>query len=145
MQSTTQPTMQPTTLRYLQLAWGGYIGLVATMSLWVLVFNNEQITSISFAILVYLAPLLFPLPGMLKRKPYTFAWFNFILLIYFTHASSMLYLSESQLLLAFSELFFTTIAFIGSTYYARLRGKELGSSLSKLSKVMADEKARFEK
>ncbi|MBY6199289.1 DUF2069 domain-containing protein [Vibrio hangzhouensis] len=93
----------------------------------------------------WLIPLLLPLPGILAGKPYTHAWANFVLMLYFLHALTLLYADEGERWLAVVELLLTTIAFVGNTVYARMKGKELGLKLPRLSSVEKKEKERFEK
>ncbi len=44
----------------------------------------------------WLIPLLLPLPGILAGKPYTHAWANFVLMLYFLHALTLLYADEGE-------------------------------------------------
>ena len=77
-------------------------------------------------------------------KPYTHAWANFVLMLYFLHALTILYIDGGERWLAGIELILTAAAFAGNILYARSRGKELGLKLKRLSKVEKEEKERFE-
>ncbi len=94
--------------------------------------------------LAWSIPLLLPLPGILAGKPYTHAWANFVLMVYFLHALTLIYVDNGERWLALIELLLTSCAFVGNTLFARLRGKELGLKLSKLSEVEKREKQDFE-
>ena len=81
---------------------------------------------------------------MLKDRPYTYAWANFIVMIYLLHGLTAIYAVENEAWYAAIELLFATCMFIGCSFYARLRGKELGLGIRKLKEEMAEEKAHFE-
>ncbi|MGX9417201.1 DUF2069 domain-containing protein [Vibrio sp. RC27] len=125
------------------LALTSYLGLTLWVILWHLwLAPHQQISPWGIAI-AWLIPLLFPLIGIIKGKPYTHAWANFVLMLYFLHALSMIYLDEGERLLAFVELLLTSLSFVANIYYARHRGRELGLKLTKLSQVEKNEKALF--
>ncbi|GLQ75173.1 DUF2069 domain-containing protein [Vibrio sp. vnigr-6D03] len=131
-------------IKYRYLALAGNIGLLGWVALWQISLSpHPHINSVTLA-LAWCVPLLLPLPGILAGKPYTHAWANFVLMLYFLHALTILYVNEGERWLAVVELLLTTIAFVGNTLYARQRGKELGLKLTKLSEVEKQEKARFE-
>ncbi|MFB9134960.1 DUF2069 domain-containing protein [Vibrio olivae] len=136
--------MQPSTRNYRLLALVGNLGLLAWVALWQLfVSPHPHLSSLSLAI-AWCIPLLLPLPGILAGKPYTHAWANFVLMLYFLHALTLLYVDNGERWLAVIELMLTFCAFIGNTVYARKRGKELGMKLTKLSEVEKREKQSFE-
>ncbi|KHA61131.1 membrane protein [Vibrio variabilis] len=136
--------MQPQTKRFRMLALFGNLALLAWIALWQLSLSpHPHISSTTLAI-AWAIPLLLPLPGILAGKPYTHAWANFILMFYFLHGLTILYVDGGERWLAVVELFLATSAFFGNILYARARGKELGLKLKRLSKVEKEEKARFE-
>ncbi len=94
--------------------------------------------------LAWSLPLLLPLPGIWVGKPYTHAWANFVLMVYFVHALTLMYVDNGERWLALIELLLTSCAFVGNILFARRRGKELGLKLSKLSEVEKREKQDFE-
>ncbi|MBD1555998.1 DUF2069 domain-containing protein [Vibrio sp. S9_S30] len=131
-------------IKYRYLALAGNIGLLGWVALWQISLSpHPHINSLTLT-LAWSVPLLLPLPGILAGKPYTHAWANFVLMLYFLHALTILYVNEGERWLAAVELLLTTIAFVGNTLYARQRGKELGLKLTKLSEVEKQERARFE-
>lgn len=136
--------MQPTTKLYRLLALFGNLALLAWIVLWQMSLSpHPHISSTTLAI-AWAIPLLLPLPGILVGKPYTHAWANFVLMLYFLHAFTLLYVDNGERWLAVVELLLTTAAFSGNILYARARGKELGLKLKRLSKVEKEEQARFE-
>ncbi|RTZ14072.1 DUF2069 domain-containing protein [Vibrio aquaticus] len=136
--------MNSKTKLYRLMALFGNLALLSWVALWQLSLSpHPHISSTTLAI-VWAIPLLLPLPGILTGKPYTHAWANFVLMLYFLHAFTILYVDDGERWLAAVELVLTTIAFFGNILYARARGSELGLKLKRLSKVEKEEKARFE-
>ncbi|KZN30379.1 membrane protein [Pseudoalteromonas luteoviolacea S2607] len=140
----SQIPKQPTTKLFYKLALFGYVGLLILMPVWLFLISPREGHSIGFMFVVYILPLLLPLRGIIKDKPYTFAWANFIVLIYFIHGFTLLWISSSELVWVLLELLFSTCMFIGCTYYARHRGQELGLKIRKLKEDLADEKSAHE-
>lgn len=93
--------------------------------------------------LLWVAPLLLPLLGMLAAKPYTHAWANFILMFYILHAATLITLNDGERELAIIELAIVTVCFVSNIVFARLRAKELGIKLKRLSQVEREEHARY--
>ncbi|MDW7548243.1 DUF2069 domain-containing protein [Pseudoalteromonas peptidolytica] len=135
---------KPITKRFQLLALIGYFGLLILMPLWLFVLAPREGYSIGFVFAVYVLPLLLPLKGILQDKPYTYAWANFIVMFYFIHGFTLLWISPDELLLVLLEIALATSMFIGCTYYARHRGQELGLKIRKLKEDLADEKAAHE-
>ncbi|GEK08358.1 DUF2069 domain-containing protein [Pseudoalteromonas sp. McH1-7] len=135
---------KPITKRFQLLALIGYFGLLILMPLWLFVLAPREGYSIAFVFAVYVLPLLLPLKGILQDKPYTYAWANFIVMFYFIHGFTLLWISPDELLLVLLEIALATSMFIGCTYYARHRGQELGLKIRKLKEDLADEKAAHE-
>lgn len=136
--------MHSKTKLYRMMALFGNLALLSWVALWQLSLSpHPHISSTTLAI-VWAIPLLLPLPGILVGKPYTHAWANFVLMLYFLHAFTILYIDDGERWLAAVELVLTTITFFGNILYARARGSELGLKLKRLSKVEKEEKARFE-
>ena len=100
--------------------------------------------SITFKFLIYILPLLLPLPGIVQGKPYTHAWASFIVLLYFLHSITVIYAEPTQMVYAIIELILAVGMFAGCSAFARLRGQELGTGLPKLKTVMEEEKSLFE-
>ncbi|CAH9057349.1 hypothetical protein PSECIP111854_01979 [Pseudoalteromonas sp. CIP111854] len=137
----TKPQKKPLTLFYQRLALFGYIGLLILMPTWLYILAPREGYSNGFIFVVYILPLLLPLKGIIQDKPYTYAWANFIVMIYFIHSLSLLWVSPQEMLWIMLELIFASSMFIGCTYYARHRGQELGLKIRKLKDELAEEKA----
>ena len=107
----------------------GYFGLLLFMPLWLLVLNPSQGLSPTLSLLIFTLPLLFPFKGLVTGNPYTYAWSNFVVMLYFLHSLTTLWVSPEDMPWALLELLFATTMFIGGTYYAKYRGQELGLSI----------------
>jgi uncharacterized membrane protein len=129
---------------YRYVALGSHVLLLAWMSIWYLLLKTSADYSISFIFILYVLPLLLPLKGIIQGKPYTHAWACFIILWYFLHSITVMYAEPQYIWHAGLELLLASAMFVGCSVFARLRGQELGTSLPKLSKVMEQEKERFE-
>ena len=137
----THITKSKITQKYQRMALVGYVGLLILMPTWMFLISPTEQYSNGFIFTFYILPLLLPLKGIIQDKPYTYAWANFIVMIYFIHSLTMIWIAPEQLIWALLELAFATSMFIGCTYYARHRGQELGLKIRKLKEDLADEKA----
>jgi uncharacterized membrane protein len=125
--------LAPRTQLYLRLGQTGFMLLFLLMPLWVLWLNPPQMGSQMVLLALLWGPLWLPLPGILRGKAYTFAWANFIVMIYFVHSLTHLWVSSGKTFyLAIVELVASCLMFIGCTYYAKYRGQELGLKIPKL-------------
>ena len=114
-----------------KIALLGYFSLLFFMPLWLLVLSPSASLSTSTTLILFTLPLLFPLKGLLQGNPFTYAWANFIVLIYFLHSLTTLWVLPSDMIWAVLELIFATCMFLGCSYYAKYRGQELGLSIRK--------------
>lgn len=129
-------------LRY--FAVSANLGLLVWVVLWQVALSpHPHINHMAMAA-VWVTPLLLPLKGILAGKPYTHAWANFILMFYFLHALTILWIDDGERWLALIELALTTSAFMANILFTRHRGRELGLKLKKLSQVEKEEKAQHE-
>ena len=131
------------TSTYKRIALFGYVGLLILMPLWLFLINPGSLSA-PLTFVLFILPLLLPLKGIIQNKPYTYAWANFIVLIYFLHSLTTLWVDSADRYLAGLEFIFSALMFYGATYYAKFRGKELGLGIKKLKVEMAEEKARME-
>jgi uncharacterized membrane protein len=123
-----------------QLTWFGYFGLLIFMPLWLFYLNPSEALSPGLSFAIFILPLLLPLKGIIQGNPYTFAWANFIVMLYFLHSLTTIYVSSSDRLWATIELILATIMFLAGTYYTKYRGQELGLKIKKLKQELAEEK-----
>ncbi|NLS13189.1 DUF2069 domain-containing protein [Vibrio sp. SM6] len=121
----------------------GHIGLMLWVVVWQSWLSPHPHLNSTVMTLLWVAPLLIPLHGIVKGKPYTHAWANFILMIYFLHGLTLVVLDEGERLLAVCELLLTSLSFVANIFYARLRGRELSLKLPRLSQVEKEEAQRF--
>lgn len=135
--------MSAETKRYRFLALFSNLALLGFVALWHSTLSPHPLINPYGIMIAWIIPMLFPLKGIIQGKPYTHAWANFILMFYFLHGLTILWLDEGERYLALIEVIITSGAFIGNIYYARLRGKELGLKLKRLSEVEKIEKAKF--
>lgn len=80
---------------------------------------------------MFVVPLLLPIRGILSGNPYTYAWTNFIVMIYFLHSLTTLWVAPEDRLWAAIELILASALFFAATYYAKYKGQELGLSIRK--------------
>lgn len=140
----SEKAMSPKTKLFRYFALVGNLLLLGWVVAWQMTLSpHPHLDSVTLAI-VWAVPLLLPLPGILAAKPYTHAWANFILMLYFLHALTILYVDGGERMLAAVELLLTTLGFAGNILFARFRARELGIKLKRLSEVEKREKAKFE-
>lgn len=125
-------TQKFATQTYKKMALVGYVGLLIYMPLWLIVISPSDGLSPALSLALFTLPLLLPAKGILQGNPYTFAWSNFIVLIYFLHSLTTLWVLPHERILAAIELLFASTMFYGATYYAKFRGQELGLRIKKL-------------
>ncbi|MBT0586372.1 DUF2069 domain-containing protein [Alteromonas oceanisediminis] len=133
------------TSHFRYLALFSHIGLLCWVIVWHFFLRDSATYSPIFIFIIYVLPLLLPLHGVVKGKPYTHAWANFIVMFYLLHGLTILYAEPHEWVYAVIELMFVIGMFVGCAVYARKRGKELGEGLPKLKSVMEEERQRFER
>lgn len=121
----------PKTKKLKTIALLAYFSLLIYMPIWLLLINPSQGLSPLLSLVMFTLPLLFPLKGLVQGNPYTYAWANFIVMLYFLHGLTTLWVSKEDAIWASLELIFATTLFIAGTYYAKYRGQELGLSIRK--------------
>jgi uncharacterized membrane protein len=87
---------------------------------------------------------LLPFKGLLQGKPYTHAWTNFIVMYYLLHGLTAVYAVEGERWYALIEIVLCCGLFTGCSFYARLKGRELGLGIRKLKEELLEEKQAFE-
>lgn len=113
------------TTQYLYwLAALSYLVLFAVLSSWLYQSLPGLASPKTIGTLVILL-LLAPVPGILKRKPYTFAWAAMLVLAYFTHSLIELYANENMFTYALIELIASSVFICCAGLYARMRSREL--------------------
>lgn len=122
--------MREKTKRALILGQAGYFGLLIFLPLWHLILVPSEMNKY-VTLLLTVGPLLLPLKGILKRQPYTYAWANFIVMLYLLHGLTLIWDRPDERLYVIVELILALMMFIGCSYFAKFRGQELGLSIRK--------------
>ena len=119
-------------LRFQRIAQCGYFGLLLLVPIWHLYLSPPTLEISPWLITsIWLIPLLFPLKGIIKGNPYTYAWSGFIALIYIMHSCVIIMSNEQERVLAVVELVFASLFLMGNIYFAKYKGQELGLSIRK--------------
>lgn len=129
---------------YKRLALSSYFLLIGWLFIWHFMLTIDKTTSTTFTLLFWIAPILLPIKGLLQGNPYTYAWTNFIVMYYLLHGLTAIYAVEGERLFAGIEILLCCALFTGCSFYARLRGKELGTGIRKLKEELQEEKEIFE-
>ena len=135
-------TFNSTFFRRLTLT--GYLLLIVWLVVWHFILTIDKTTSTLFTLLFWLLPILLPAKGLIEGKPYTYAWTNFIVMYYLLHGLTAVYAVEGERLYALVEIILCTLLFTGCSFYARVRGRELGLGIRKLKEELLEEKQAFE-
>lgn len=115
-----------------QLCRTGYFGLLFMLSAWFITQGIKSEYSWFFS-LVWIIPLLMPIKGIAEGNPYTYAWACFVLCLYLLHGLTLIYVEPQAFIFALIETSLLLLLVTGFSFYARLRGKELGLGLKKKS------------
>lgn len=121
-----------------------YLSLIIWLVVWHFFLTPDKTTSTTFTLLFWIVPILLPAKGLIEGKPYTHAWTNFIVMYYLLHGLTAVYAVEGERFYAFIEIILCCSLFTGCSYYARLRGRELGLGIRKLKDELLEEKQAFE-
>ena len=135
-------TFNSTFFRRLTLT--SYLLLIVWLVVWHFILTIDKTTSTLFTLLFWLLPILLPVKGLIEGKPYTYAWTNFIVMYYLLHGLTAVYAVEGERLYALIEIILCTLLFTGCSFYARVRGRELGLGIRKLKEELLEEKQAFE-
>ena len=120
--------MTPRTSLYITLS--AYFALLLLLIVWhgfAFPSSNQPWLILAFII----APLLFPLRGLLKENPYTYAWTSFVVLLYFMHGTVEAWANANERVYAIIEIYLSVQLYIGAIYYARLQGRALKEASKK--------------
>ncbi|HRX71454.1 MAG: DUF2069 domain-containing protein [Gammaproteobacteria bacterium] len=107
------------------VALTGYFGLFGWLLLWFAWLEPPGHLPVALVLLALVGPLLWPLRGLLHGRPYTHAWAGFLALFYFTvgvfHAAGPM----ARPWLAWLEIGFSVLWFVGAILYVRAHSREL--------------------
>ncbi len=96
----------------------GYLGICILMPLWYFYLAPPTLP-IWLAIVFFMLPLLFPLHGMLRGRPYTYAWSSFLSMAYFAHGIGEAWTLPDERLYGLIEIILSLMWFTGSILYVR--------------------------
>ncbi|WP_340679727.1 DUF2069 domain-containing protein [Paraglaciecola sp.] len=136
--------MNLTTHFFKRLALFSYFLLVAWLPIWHFLLTPDKTTTTLFTLLFWILPILLPLKGLVQGKPYTYAWTNFVVMYYLLHGLTAVYVVEGERVYALIEIVLCCGLFIGCSYFARSRGRELGLGIRKLKDELLEEQQAFE-
>lgn len=122
----------------------GYLGLALYYPVLFFMLDPTANNLAYITLVLFWLPLLTAIPGLLRHNPYTYAWSNFVLMWCYIHGLTAIWTFEGNKLYIVLELILLTLAFVGNTYFARYRGRELGLALPKIKELKEAEKKAFE-
>ena len=105
----------------------GYFALFISIILWNTWISPSKLFPVSLVLMVMAGPLLFPLRGLLKGNPYTFAWTGYLAIFYCMHGMMEAYANPAERPFAITEITCSLILYAGTIMYARTRSKEIKS------------------
>ena len=109
--------MNPQFARKLTLT--SYTGLVITVVLWYFVIDPPRFVFSTILSLGYLGILLLPSYALLKKKPKTYLWSSYLVLIIFMHAIIESYANSAHRGFAIVELVLSVLFFFSATLCMR--------------------------
>jgi uncharacterized membrane protein len=127
-----------------RLTLSSYLLLIVWILVWHFALTIDKTTSSLFTLLFWVMPILLPAKGLIAGKPYTYAWTNFIVMYYLLHGLTAVYAVDGERIYALVEIILCTALFTGCSFYARIRGRELGLGIRKLKEELLEEKQAFE-
>jgi len=119
-----------TTKQLNKIALISYFLLLIYMPLWLIFLSPSELSPV-LCLSLFTLPLLLPLKGIIQGSPYTYAWTNFIIMLYFLHSLTTLWVLPKDIIWASIELLLAGTFFLSATYFAKYRGQELGLSIRK--------------
>ena len=108
MNTAQPPAKKPITVKFQRIALIGYIGLLILMPLWMYFVPPQEGPLDVMSLFVPIIPLLLPLRGIIKDSTYTYAWANFVVMLYFIHGLTMLWVAPDELIWVLLELLFAS-------------------------------------
>ena len=106
------------------IALTGYFGLFGLLLLWYAWLEPSGRLPTALVLILLVGPLLMPLRGLLHGRPYTYAWTSFLALYYFMIGIFNAAGSMIRPWLAWLEIGFSVLLFLGAVLYARSRSRE---------------------
>ncbi len=101
----------------------GYFGLLALILVWNAWVQPPAQLPRALVLIIMLAPLLFPLRGLLHGRAYTHAWTAFLALLYFSLGVANAANADTRIY-GILEIVASVSLFIGCVLYARAKGRQ---------------------
>ncbi|MBX2824186.1 MAG: DUF2069 domain-containing protein [Gammaproteobacteria bacterium] len=117
-------TMSPDQLHRRLVLWRwctlvGYFGLLLVLLNWFTWLSPPTEIPRGFLLILLVVPLMFPLQGILKGRPYTHSWACFLALPYFAIGIDVAFNNTTDRPLALAVTFFSLLLFFGCAFFAR--------------------------
>ena len=106
------------------VALTGYFGLFGVLLLWYAWLEPSNRLPTALVLILLVGPLLVPLRGLLHGRPYTYAWTSFLALFYFMVGVFNVAGPMVHPWMAWLEIGFSILLFLGTVLYARSRSRE---------------------
>ncbi|MCX7087861.1 MAG: DUF2069 domain-containing protein [Methylococcales bacterium] len=106
---------------YYTLALIGFFGLFTLLMVWNTLWYPSSKYPIALILLIAIAPLLLPLRGLLRANVRSCAWMAYLSIAYLMHGSVEAYVNVAERLPASLEVIFSTLLFVGSTFFIRFK------------------------
>ena len=102
-----------------KLALTSYTALAMTIILWYFIIDPPRFVFSAILSLLYLGLLLLPSYALLKKKPRTYLWSSYLMLIFFMHAIVETYANSGHRGCAIAELVLSLLYFFSATLCVR--------------------------
>lgn len=103
------------------LALIGFFGLFILLMVWNTLWYPSSKYPVALILLLTITPLLLPLSGLLKANARSCAWMAYLSIAYLMHGAVESYVDSLERLPAILEVIFSSLLFIGCTYYIRFK------------------------
>lgn len=100
------------------LTLSAQLGMIATLILWFGIMAPSALFGPWLAV-VWVTPLLLPLPGLLRGRSYTYAWNSLLLMLYVCLGMAEVAGNPAERPFSYTLLLCTALAFIGCQLYVR--------------------------
>ena len=112
----------------------GYFGTLVLVFSWIWWLSPSSLLTQPTVTVIWFCPLLLPIIGIIKNKPFTYAWSGFLAVLYLSQALTTLISTPEEQGLALIELILTSMWLAGASMFSRWRGEELGLEIRKAKK-----------
>ena len=111
--------MKLRTARLVSLA--SYLGLIALLMAWIILLGDVAREEISLRLLLFVAPLLLPLRGVLAGRDKALIWGALVGLLYLVHGGVVAWTDPEQRWLGLIEAVLSLVYLISASFFIRWR------------------------